>query len=114
MLYPRFPLLNGASEDFRDLHCIECGAFTDLVAHYPQVECVGKNKVFTNPTHEAIILAGSVEWDRKRFVRNIVDDLNASSVSISRTCCVCIYWPVKFRCDGDRVRPVDWYSNAGT
>ena len=82
MLYPRFPLLNGASEDFRDLHCIECGAFTDLVAHYPQVECVGKNKVFTNPAHKAIILAGSVEWDRKRFVRNIVDDLNASSVSI--------------------------------
>jgi hypothetical protein len=73
-------------EEFGDLNGIESGAFADLVADDPEVECVFEDEVFADAADEAFVLAGGVEGDGEDFVRWVIDDMDAGFSGVCGAC----------------------------
>jgi hypothetical protein len=45
------------------LNSVECGSFLNLISDDPEGESVGEDLIFANPSNEAVVFPGGVEWD---------------------------------------------------
>ena len=45
------------------MNSVECGSFLYLISDDPESESVGKDLILANPSNEAVVFSGGVEWD---------------------------------------------------